>query len=164
MNLKAEFSSQIRIVCCCYSAERIPALPWKCAFTSSFFARIASSHNKKTKRVASGQWKQLSSELGSSLCAKDGMNMKEIFILLLNLYSVFSVQAIRGEFQIYILFYPSIVAFLFVSVSFFQLMLFLIFCLLFCFLLPPSYMLYENRCLNQNQCVADACADKSICW
>lgn len=48
MNLKAEFSSQIRIVSCCYSADRIPVLPWKYAFTSSFFAHIASSHNKKT--------------------------------------------------------------------------------------------------------------------
>lgn len=60
--------------------------------------------------------------------------MKEIFILLLNLYLVFCVQAIQGEIQIYILFYPSIIAILFISVSF-QLMLFLLFCLLFYFLL-----------------------------
>lgn len=43
--------------------------------------------------------------------------MKEIFILL-NLYLVFSVQAIPGQFQIYIFFYPSIIAFLFLSPSF----------------------------------------------
>lgn len=92
-------------------------------------------HSKQGKRVANGQWKLWNSELGSSLCAKDSMNMKEIFILLLNLYLVFRVQAIRGETQIYILVYPSIIAFSFVSVSFFQLMFFLIFCLLFCFLL-----------------------------
>ena len=55
-------------------------------------------HNKQSKKVASGQWKQLPSELGSDLCAKDSMNVKEILILLLNLYLVFSVQAIRGEF------------------------------------------------------------------
>ncbi|XP_075012193.1 cytokine receptor common subunit beta-like isoform X3 [Calonectris borealis] len=39
--------------------------------------------------------KTLSSELGSNLGAKDSMIMKEIFILLLNLYLVFSDQAIR---------------------------------------------------------------------
>lgn len=60
--------------------------------------------------------------------------MKVIFILLLDLYLVFSVQTIRGEIQIYIRFYLSIIAFRFIFVSF-QLMLFLLFCLLFCFLL-----------------------------
>lgn len=42
------------------------------------------------------------------------MNMKEIFILLLDLCLVFCVQTIRGEIQISILFYPSTIAFPFI--------------------------------------------------
>lgn len=163
---------------CCYSADWIPALPWKCIFTL-FFACIATTqhektwilstrnevevlpechfniilekfpysvllpfmwnknkqlHSKQGKGIASGQWKLWNSELGSSLCAKDNMNMKEIFILLLDLCLVFCVQTIRGEIQISILFILPLLPFL-LYVSFFQLMLFLLLCLLFCFLL-----------------------------
>lgn len=103
------------------------------SFTSLYVKR-KQLHSKQGKKVASGQWKLRNFELGSSLCAKENINMKEIFILLLDLYLAFCVQAIQGEIQIYIRFYPSIIAFLFISISF-LLVLFFLFCSLSCFLL-----------------------------